>query len=170
MNTKILIVGDAGRGKSTFAEKISRETGIPFYSTDDFLWKIKFTELRDKLESIEGIRKVYESERWIVDGSTRHLIQDGLERADIIYLLQFDYLLSQYYFLITRYFKRDNEKLTNLFGLLKHVTYKKYKKGYGNHSPTLKKILKPYQTKVVRFTTLKEIHKELQKFKNQSKI
>jgi len=159
MNKRILIVGDAGRGKSTFAERLSKKTSIPFCLTDDFYWKTKFTEANNKQKSIDEIKKVYEKEEWIVDGSTRHLIHGGLERAHIIYLLEFTHIFPQYYFLITRYLKRKNEKLIDLWGMLKHVTYKKYKKGYGNHLPSLHDMLKPYQNKVVRLTSLKEINK-----------
>ena len=164
MNRRILIVGDAGRGKSTFAERLSAKTGIPCCSTDDFYWKVKFSEPNDKQKSIEDIRKVYAGSEWIVDGSTRHLTQDGFEKADIIYFLQFDSLLQQYWFLITRHFKRDNETLAGLLELLVHVTYKKYKKGYGNHLPSLKDMLENYKEKVVRLATLKEINEQLSIF------
>lgn len=64
-------MGASGRGKSTFAARLSAKTGIPHCSTDDFYWKVKFTERNDKPKSIEDIRKVYEKEEWIVDGSSR---------------------------------------------------------------------------------------------------
>ena len=79
MNKKILIVGDAGRGKSTFAKNLSEKTGIPAYSTDDFFWKTKYTEPRDRPESVEMINRIYENDEWIVEGSTRRLIQPSLE-------------------------------------------------------------------------------------------
>ncbi|MFA6365369.1 MAG: hypothetical protein WCW78_03135 [Candidatus Paceibacterota bacterium] len=159
MHKRILIVGDAGRGKSTFAERLSKKTGIPCCSTDDFYWKVKFTEPRDQQESVEQIKKIYEKDEWIVDGSTRRLIQGGLEKADVIYHLTFPSILPQYYFLTTRYFKRKNEKITALFKMLRHVTYKKYKRGYGAHLPPLRDILKPYAYKVITLTSMREINK-----------
>ena len=55
---KILILGDAGRGKTTFAEKLSKKISIPYYSTDDFFWKVKFTEANDKAKSVEEISNI----------------------------------------------------------------------------------------------------------------
>ena len=49
---RILIVGDAGRGKSTLASKISAKLGIPHHSTDHFYYEVKFTKIRDRQESI----------------------------------------------------------------------------------------------------------------------
>jgi len=36
---KIIIIGDAGRGKSTLASKLSKKLNISYYSTDDFFMK-----------------------------------------------------------------------------------------------------------------------------------
>ncbi len=161
MYKRILIVGDAGRGKSTFAKKLSEKTGIPSYSTDDFYWKTKFTEPNNKQTSITDIQKIYEQDEWIVDGSTRHLIIGGLEKAHIIYFLEFTHIIPQYYFLIKRFFTRKFERFSDLWALLKHITYKRYKKGYGAHLPSLREILKPYADKVVRVTSLKQLHTHL---------
>ena len=62
---KILIVGDAARGKSSLASKISAKLGISHYSTDDFLYEIKFTKVRDRKESIEKINEIFKNERYL---------------------------------------------------------------------------------------------------------
>jgi adenylate kinase family enzyme len=159
---KILILGDAGRGKTTFAEKLSKKISIPHYSTDDFFWKVKFTEPNDKGKSVEEISHIYRQDEWIMEGTTRRLIREGLEKADIIYLLKFGNIFSQYYYLIRRKFKRKHESFGALLGLLKHVTYKKYKKGYGNHTPPLSELIEPYKSKVVGLNSIKEINKCLE--------
>ena len=56
---KILIVGDAGRGKSTLALNISKKLGIPHYSTDDFYYEVKFTKVRNRPESITKISEIF---------------------------------------------------------------------------------------------------------------
>jgi len=158
---KILILGDAGRGKSTFAEKLSKKISIPHYSTDDFYWKVKFTEANDKTKSVEEIFNVYKQDKWIMEGTTRRLIREGLEKADIIYLLQFSHIIQQYYFLIKRKFRRKHESFMDLWGLLKHVTYKKYKKGYGNDTPSLSELTESYKEKIIKFNSIKEINRYL---------
>jgi len=154
---RIFILGDSGRGKTTFAEKLSKQTGIQHYSTDDFFWKVKFSTPNDREKSIKEISHIYDKNEWIMEGGTRHLILKGLEKADVIYYLQFKNILFQYYFLIKRNLKRKNENFTDLFNLLKHITKKKYKKSYGNHLPRLQELLEPYENKVVRLSSMKEI-------------
>lgn len=159
MTKRILIVGDSGMGKSAMAEKLSKRTNIPFFSTDDFYWKTKFTEINDKQKSIDDLGKIYDKNEWIVEGGTRHLTQRGIEDADTIYFLKFTNILLQYYFIVRRSFGRKNERFIDLWKLLKHITYKRYKKGYGNHLPSLEDMLKPYESKVIRLGSRKEIHK-----------
>lgn len=154
---RIFILGDAGRGKTTFAAKLSEHTGIPHYSTDDFFWKVKFTVPNDREKSVEEINPIYDRDTWIMEGTTRRLIVKGLEKADIIYWLKFENILYQYYFLIKRSLTRKNENFIDLWNLLKHVTYKKYKKGYGNHLPSLEELLKPYKEKIVVLSSMREI-------------
>ncbi|MEK7116618.1 MAG: hypothetical protein AAB837_00435 [Patescibacteria group bacterium] len=157
---KILILGDAGRGKSTFAQKLSDKTGILHYSTDDFFWKVKFTEPNDKEQSVREISNIYKQDEWIMEGTTRRLIREGLEKADVVYLLQFNHMIQQYYSLIKRKFRRKHESLGDLWGLLKHVTYKKHKKGYSNNAP-LEEMLKPYERKIIRLDSFKKIDQYL---------
>lgn len=84
---RILIVGDAGRGKTTLAKSLSEKLKMKHYSTDDFFWKIKFTVPNDRESSTEKITKIYDEKNWIVEGATRHLITKGIEKADLIIYL-----------------------------------------------------------------------------------
>ena len=111
---RILIVGDAGRGKSTFGKKLSLKLNIPSYETDDFYWKTKFSEPAIKEESTKAISRVYAQEKWIMDGTTRHLIQEAFEKADRIYVLKFKSIIPQYYYLIKRTFGRKHESWSSL--------------------------------------------------------
>ncbi len=159
MNKRILIIGDGGRGKTTFAEKLSKKTGIPFYSVDDFFWKTKFSEPADKQQSVQAIEEVYKRDEWIVEGGSRPLIKTGIEKADIIYLLKFNSIIAQYYVLIRRSMMRDNERWIDLWRMLKHVTYKKYKRGYAGGMPSVKEMIGPFKEKVVILKTREAIRR-----------
>lgn len=158
MPNKILIVGDACRGKSTLALKISKKLGIQYYSTDDYFYKIKFSQKRDRQESVENISKIFQNERWIVEGTTKHLIEPGLNLAEKIVHLRHKSIFTQWILLIQRYFKRDNETIGGLFSLMKHVLYKKYKLGYRKGKPTPSEIIGSHKHKVVTLSSFKEIN------------
>lgn len=155
---KILIVGDAGRGKSTLAEKISVKLGIPHHSTDDFYYEVKFSKVRDRPESIEQIKEIFQMEKWIVEGTNNHLIVLGLHSADIIIHLRYKSMLAQWAVLIKRYFKRDNETLKKLFSLMQHVFYKKYKLGDRKGKLTHSELVDPHKHKVIELSSFKKIN------------
>ncbi|MCX6751564.1 MAG: hypothetical protein NT161_02230 [Candidatus Nomurabacteria bacterium] len=154
---RILIVGDACRGKSTLASKISKKFGIQNHSTDDFFYEIKFTKKRDRKESINLISKIFQGEKWLIEGTTKHLLEPGLHSADIIIHLKYKNVLTQWIFLIKRYFQRDNETIGGLYKLMKHVLYKKHKLGYRKGKLTPTEIIEPYKDKVITLSSFKEI-------------
>ncbi len=157
---KILIVGDAARGKSTLASKISTKLGIQHYSTDDFYYEVKFSKLRDRQESIDSISKVFQNEKWIVEGTTRHLILAGLDSADIIINLRYKNIPTQWLVLIKRYFKRRGEVVENIGGLLhlmKHVLYKKHHLAHRKGKLTPTEIIEPHKHKVITLSSFREI-------------
>jgi len=158
---KILIVGDAGRGKSTLAAKISEKLGIPHHSTDDFYYEIKFSKVRNRPESIELISKIFQGDKWIVEGTNNHLIVLGLHSADTIIYLKYKSILAQWAVLIKRYFKRDNETLRKLFSLMRHVLYKKYKLGDRKLKLTHSELIEPHKHKVIMLSSFKEINEFL---------
>jgi adenylate kinase family enzyme len=122
---KILVIGEAGRGKTTLATKLSIKLGIPVFSTDDFYWAQKFSIPADKVVSVEKIQQVYAGETWIVEGTTAHLLVPGFELADKIIYIGFNTVWSQWRALIRRSFGRPGENWWQLAKLMKHVLYKR---------------------------------------------
>lgn len=153
---KILIIGESGRGKSVLAHKLSEKLSLPFYSTDDFFWKIKFSEPNDKEESKVKIGKVYATEKWIMEGSSTHLFRLGLDSADVIINLVFGNIFQQWWSLIKRNRTREYESLKDLSKFIVYVTKKRF--GIGNNKEKLKaELLKPYTDKIIVLKSYKEI-------------
>ena len=159
-HNKIIITGDSGRGKTTFAEKLSRKTSIPWHSTDDYFYEVKFTKPRDKQESVQMVSKLYQGDKWIIEGTTQRLIEPGLELADIIIYLHFKTIFSQWFSIIKRNFTKGNgggkESWAGLFQLLKHVYYKK--KGKYKDKQTQLEFVSPHKNKLIILNSFKEMN------------
>lgn len=157
---KILILGDSGRGKSVLASKISEKFNIPFYSTDDYLYDVKFATYKDKQKSLEEISKVYQSDKWIVEGATHFLLKSGLELADIIIYLKYNNIFSQWATIINRSFKRKDESPLKTLWLIWHVLYKRFqtkKSRLKLGQMTNSERLEPHKHKVITLTSYNEI-------------
>ncbi len=154
---RILIVGDSGRGKSTLAKRLSEKLKIKHHSTDDFFWKVKFTVAADKAISIRDISKIYHQASWIVEGSTRSLIQEGIERSDQIIHLVHPSMVSQFWTLFKRKLRRNEETWMNLLGLYKHLIMKRFKFGEQKGKISLDEMLQPFSQKIVKLKSFKEI-------------
>lgn len=68
MNKRIYITGAPGTGKTWFAERITKEMGIQFYDMDDISWKKKYTIMRSKEEKAKILKKIVDTEKWIIAG------------------------------------------------------------------------------------------------------
>lgn len=154
---RIMIVGDSGRGKSTLAQALSQKLKIKHYSTDDFYWKIKFTVSANRERSIKNISKIYQKNSWIVEGTTRSLIKEGIEKSDQIIYLIFPHLIPQLWILFKRKINRKEERWQDLFGLFKHSIYKRYKLGPQKNKVDLNEMLKLFPEKIIKLHGFKEI-------------
>lgn len=154
---KIIIMGDAGRGKSTLASHLSKKLGIPHHSTDDYFYEIKFSKPQDKQQSIDEISKLYHNQKWIVEGTTHHLLEPGLPCADAIIHLTHKNIANQWACLIRRYFQRDNERLIDLLKFMKHVLYKKHGWGYKKGKPTNTDLIASYPEKTITLSSFKKM-------------
>lgn len=154
---RILIIGESGRGKSVLAHELSKKLSLPFYSTDDFFWKVKFSVPNEKEESVSKIKEVYASEKWIVEGSSNHLFGPGLDSAEVIVNLVFGNMFQQWWSLIKRNKARKHESLKDLFNLIVYVTKKRL--GIGNNKEALKaELLKPYSDKIIVLKSFRQIN------------
>ena len=155
---KILIMGDAGRGKTTFAEKLSKKLGIEKYSTDDFFWEIKFTKPRGKEKDIQMAREVFENkDEWIVEGTTRRMLKLGLEDADHIFYLTYKNTFQQVWTLYKRYRTRKHETFKGFYELVVHQYKKRKKLGKFKNEESFEDIIEPYKEKVIRLESFGEI-------------
>ncbi len=154
---KIIITGDAGRGKSSLASKISEKLKIPNYSTDDYFYEIKFSKPRDRKESLEKISEIYKNDSWIVEGTTAWLLNPGMELADTIIYLRYNNIFSQWFILLKRGLSRKDEKIKRTLALMKHVFYKRYSLGYKKGKMTHIEFIEPYKDKLTILSSFKEI-------------
>lgn len=155
--TKIIITGDAGRGKSTLAEKLSQKLEIPHHSTDDYFYDIKFTKSRERDLALQQITELFKGDKWIVEGTTAWLLDPGMSRADIIIYLKYSNIFSQWLILIKRYFQREEDTLKGLFQLMRHVLYKRYGIGYKKGKMTHTEFVEPYKDKLTVLSSFKDI-------------
>lgn len=91
---RVLIIGSPGTGKTTFAKKLAKKTGLPlvhldlYYhdSTKDYYqetnkqaWYVKVGELINK-------------DKWIIDGNYNSTLENRIKRADTIIFFDFSTL------------------------------------------------------------------------------
>ena len=158
VHNKIIIIGDAGRGKTTLASRLSEKLGINHYSTDDFYYEIKYTKPRDREDALNKIKKVFAGEKWIVEGTTQWLFEEGLGSSDIIIYLKYNNIFSQWFTLFKRHFERKDKSFKHTLYLMRHVFYKRYGLSYKKGKPTHTDIIAPYKDKVIVLDSFKKIN------------
>ncbi|MBC1517215.1 shikimate kinase [Listeria immobilis] len=88
---KIRIIGSVGSGKTTLARKLSDIEGIPYFETDQLVWKREQTEVRrPNSEKAALLRQILQKEVWIIEGvHIEPWTMDSFNQADIIVFLDF---------------------------------------------------------------------------------
>ncbi len=82
---KAIIIGCPGSGKTTFAEKLSKKTGLPLYYLDTIWHKPDKTHIsREDFDS--RIKEILESPEWIIDGNYKRTIEMRLKACDTVFL------------------------------------------------------------------------------------
>jgi hypothetical protein len=83
---RIAIIGSPGSGKTRLGRKLSKLTGAPHYSLDDFYWRAGWKRAPEAAWE-QRIRDLVGGERWIIDGNYLGSIRPRLQAAQAVILL-----------------------------------------------------------------------------------
>ena len=82
---KVIVIGCPGSGKTTFAEKLCKKTGIPLYHLDAIWHKPDRTHIpREEFDA--QMREIFDEESWIIDGNYSRTIEMRLMECDTAFL------------------------------------------------------------------------------------
>lgn len=82
---KVIIIGCPGSGKTTFAEKLNKCTGLPLYYLDAIWHKPDKTHI-SREEYDESLAAILETSEWIIDGNYSRTIETRLQHCDTVFL------------------------------------------------------------------------------------
>lgn len=81
---RILIIGNAGSGKTTFALKLAQKTGIPLVHLDKIYWSGDWEHI-EKNEFDNILQKELEKPEWIIDGNFNRTLPHRLKYCDTVF-------------------------------------------------------------------------------------
>ncbi len=82
---KVIIIGCPGSGKTTFAEKLNKLTGLPLYYLDAIWHKPDKTHI-PREEFDQRISEIFATPEWIIDGNYNRTIEIRLRECDTVFL------------------------------------------------------------------------------------
>ena len=82
---KVIVIGCPGSGKTTFAEKLNKCTGLPLYYLDAIWHKPDKTHI-PREEFDERISEIFTTSQWIIDGNYKRTIEIRLKECDTVFL------------------------------------------------------------------------------------
>lgn len=82
---KVIVIGCPGSGKTTFAEKLNKSTGIPLFYLDAIWHKPDKTHI-SREEFDKSISDVFSLNEWIIDGNYNRTIELRLKECDTVFL------------------------------------------------------------------------------------
>lgn len=82
---KVIVIGCPGSGKTTFAEKLNKLTGLPLYYLDAVWHKPDKTHI-PREEFDQRISEIFATPEWIIDGNYNRTIETRLKECDTVFL------------------------------------------------------------------------------------
>lgn len=81
---RILIVGNAGAGKTTFARQLAQKTGLHLVHLDRLFWHGNWQQL-DRAQFDALLQKELERPEWIIDGNFSRTLPHRLQYCDTLF-------------------------------------------------------------------------------------
>lgn len=82
---KVIVIGCPGSGKTTFAEKLNKITGLPLYYLDAIWHKPDKTHI-PREEFDQRITEIFATPEWIIDGNYSRTVEMRLKECDTVFL------------------------------------------------------------------------------------
>lgn len=82
---KVIVIGCPSSGKTTFAEKLNKCTGLPLYYLDAIWHKPDKTHI-PREEFDERIKDIFNTPEWIIDGNYGRTIEMRMKECDTVFL------------------------------------------------------------------------------------
>lgn len=82
---KVIVIGCPGSGKTTFAEKLNKRTGLPLFYLDAIWHKPDRTHI-SREEYNQRLAEILELEEWIIDGNYSRTLEVRMQACDTIFL------------------------------------------------------------------------------------
>ena len=82
---KAIVIGCPGSGKTTFAIKLNKSTGLPLYHLDAVWHKPDKTHI-PREEFDKRIAEIFKESEWIIDGNYKRTIEMRLRECDTVFL------------------------------------------------------------------------------------
>ena len=85
---KVIVIGCAGSGKSTFARALAKKTGLPLVHLDLLYWrKDGSTVGKEAIRS--RIREEIKNDEWIIDGNYASTMEERMVACDTVFFLDY---------------------------------------------------------------------------------
>lgn len=85
---KILVIGNSGSGKTTFAKTLAEKTNFPLIHLDKLFWCGNWEHVtREEFDNFLQIE--LEKEKWIIDGDFSRTMNHRFQYADTVFYLDF---------------------------------------------------------------------------------
>ena len=85
---KVMVIGCPGSGKTTFAEKLNKITGLPLFYLDAIWHKPDRSHIsRDEFDKI--LAELLAHDSWIIDGNYSRTLEARLKSCDTVFMLDF---------------------------------------------------------------------------------
>lgn len=85
---RILLIGNAGAGKTTFAKQLAQKLHLPLVHLDNLYWRGDWDHLsRDEFDVI--LQSELEKPQWIIDGNFNRTISHRLQYCDTVFYFDF---------------------------------------------------------------------------------